>query len=120
MSAGRDRWKRANFARVLFLVGLCLAIASTAAASSRRAQGVPSWGDPGGCYYGAKSKCWVYSHPADQGQTTCQAVDEYYDPGHVDPFGYTRAAATEIANIAVGEGYQWAGGGLTNSPSCRR
>jgi hypothetical protein len=37
-------------------------------------------------------------------------VDLGFDPGHVGRFGYTRAAAADIANIAVGEGYQWAGG----------
>src|SRR6266513_5867976 len=104
MSAERDTSKRANFALALFLVGFCLAMASTAAASSNRTQGVPWWGDPQGCYYGPpNSKCWVYSHPADQGKTSCAVVDEYYDPGHADPFGYTRSAATDIANIAVGE-----------------
>jgi hypothetical protein len=110
MSTGRNRSKRANFAGLLFLVAFCLVIASTAAASTRRVQGVPSWGDPGGCYYGAKSKCWVYSHTADQGSTSCAVVDEYYDPGHIGPSGYKRSAAANIANIAVGEGYQWAGG----------
>jgi cell wall-associated NlpC family hydrolase len=56
----------------------------------------------------------VYSHTADQGRTSCAVVDVGYDPGHVGPFGYTRAAATDIANIAVGEGYQWAGGCYDN------
>ncbi len=102
--------RRANFAFLLVLVGFCLVIAASATASSNRAQGVPEWGDPQGCYYGANSKCWVYSHSSDQGRTACAAVDIGFDPGHVGPFGYTRAAATDIANIAVGEGYQWAGG----------
>lgn len=110
MTAERDRSRRANFALALFLVGFCLAMASTAAASSRHLFGVPWWGDPGGCYYGPNWKCWVYSHSADQGRTSCAAVDEYFDPGHVGPFGYKRSAAIDIANIAVGEGYQWAGG----------
>jgi hypothetical protein len=110
MSSRTGRLKRANFARVLFLVGFCLAMASTAAASSRRAQGVPWWGDPQGCYYGANSKCWVYSHPADQGRTSCSAVDISYNPGKVGPFGYKRSAAANVANIAMQEGYQWAGG----------
>lgn len=84
--------------------------ASTAAAATSRARGVPSWGSPGGCYYGVSSKCWVYSHPSDQGRTSCQVVDEYYDPGHANAGAYTRTDATDIANVAVGEGYQWAGG----------
>ena len=119
MPSESDRSKRANFALALFLVGFCLAMASTAAASSRHLLGVPWWGDPGGCYYGANWKCWVYSHTADQGRTSCAVVDEYFDPGHTGPFGYKRAAAEDIANIAVGEGYQWAGGDLRNAPSCR-
>ena len=102
--------RRATFALGLLLVGLCLMMASTAGAGSKRAKSVPWWGDPGGCYYGANSKCWVYSHPADQGHTSCQVLDIGADPGHIGPFGYTRAAASDIANIAVGEGYQWAGG----------
>jgi hypothetical protein len=102
--------KRANFASALLLLGLSLVIACTASASSRRVQGVPWWGDPQGCYWGANYKCWVYNHTSDQGRTSCAAVDEYYDPGHVGPFGYTRSAAAGIANIAIGEGYQWAGG----------
>lgn len=110
MSARKDRSKRANFALVLFLVGFCLAMVSTAAASTRRTQGVPSWGDPGGCYYGPNWKCWVYSHPADQNRTSCAVVDIGYNPGSVGPFGYTRAAATDVANTAMQEGYQWAGG----------
>ncbi len=89
-------------------------LASTAAGSSSRASGVPWWGDPQGCYYGANWKCWVYSHSSDQGRTTCLTADISYDPGHVGPFGYTRSAATDIANIAVGEGYQWSGGCYDN------
>ena len=89
--------------------------ASTAGAGSRRAQSVPAWGDPGNCYYGPpNTKCWVYSHAADAGRTSCAVVDASYDPGHVGPYGYTRAAATDIANIANGEGYQWAGGCYDN------
>ena len=41
-------------------------------------------------------------------------VDISFDPGHVGPFGYKRAAAAGIADIAVGEGYQWAGGCYDN------
>lgn len=98
----------AKLAFVLFLGAVGLAAASTASA------GVPGWGNPGGCYYGANSKCWVYSHPSDQGRTSCAVVDIAFDPGHIGPFGYTRAAATDIANIAVNEGYQWAGGCYDN------
>ncbi len=103
--------KRATFALGLLLVGLCLMTASTAGAGSSRAKDAPWWGDPGSCYYGPpNTKCWVYSHAADQGRTSCQVVDIGYDPGHVGPFGYKRAAAAGIADIAVGEGYQWSGG----------
>ena len=102
--------KRANFAFGALLVGLCLVIASGATAGQRHVQGVPDWGNPGGCYYGANAKCWVYSHTADQGRTSCLVVDVGYDPGHTGPFGLKRSNGAEIANIAVGEGYQWAGG----------
>jgi len=101
---------RANFAFVLSLVAFSLMIACTATAGIRRVQGVPPWGNPGGCYYGPNWKCWVYSHPSDQARSSCAVVDEYYDPGHVGPFGYKRSAAADIANVALGEGYQWAGG----------
>ena len=106
---------RANFAFVLLLLGFSLVIASSAAGGIRRAQGVPWWGDPGGCYYGVNSKCWVYNHSSDQGRTSCAVVDEYFNPGHVGPFGYTRSAAVDVANIAMGEGYQWAGGCYDNN-----
>ena len=102
--------KRANFAFGALLVALCFVTASGATAGERRAQGVPDWGNPGGCYYGANAKCWVYSHTADQGRTSCLAIDIGYDPGHTGPFGLKRSNGAEIANIAVGEGYQWAGG----------
>jgi len=102
------------FLLALVLAGVCLATASGAGAGSRRLASVPEWGNPGSCYYGANSKCWVYSHAADQGRTACAVVDIGWDPGHVGPFGYTRAAATDVANIAVGEGYQWAGGCYDN------
>jgi hypothetical protein len=102
--------KRANFAFALLLVALSLVTAGTAMAAGRHAFGIPWWGDPGGCYYGPNWKCWVYNHPVDQGRTSCAVVDEYYDPGHVGPFGYKRSAAADVANIAIGEGYQWAGG----------
>jgi hypothetical protein len=106
--------KRMSLALVLTLAGLCLLLAAIAGASNRRVQSVPSWGDPGSCYYGANTKCWVYSHASDQGRTSCLVADVDYDPGHVGPFGYKRAAAADIANIAVGEGYQWAGGCYDN------
>ena len=107
--------KRATFALGLLLIGLCLMTVSTAGAGSRQVKGVPWWGDPGGCYYGPpNTKCWVYLHTADQGRTSCQVVDIGYDPGHVGPFGYTRSAAAAIADIAVGEGYQWSGGCYDN------
>ena len=99
---------------VLFVLA-ALSLATQAGAGSRRSQGVPGWGNPGGCYYGANSKCWVYSHPADQGRTSCQVLDISADPGHTGPNTYTRSAATGIANIAVGEGYQWAGGCYDNN-----
>jgi hypothetical protein len=102
--------KRANFAFALALLGFALVIACIASAANRRVKSVPDWGNPGACYYGATWKCWVYNHPSDQGRTSCAVVDISYDPGHVGPFGYRRAAATDIANIAVEEGYQWAGG----------
>lgn len=106
--------KRANFGLALLLLGLSLVTAVSASAGVRRAASVPPWGDPGGCYYGANWKCWVYSHPADVGRTACQVVDLGFDPGHIGPFNYTRPAAADIANIAVGEGYQWAGGCYDN------
>src|SRR5438876_903803 len=106
--------RRANFAFALLLLGFSLVIVASATASSKRIMGVPEWGDPQGCIYGANWKCWVYSHTSDQGRTSCAVVDVGYDPGHVGPFGYTRSAATDIANIAVGEGYQWAGGCYDN------
>jgi hypothetical protein len=115
MSTKSDKSKRGNFLSVVLLVGFCLAIASTAAATSRRTQGVPWWGDPQGCYYGPNWKCWVYSHPADQGRTSCSVVDISYNPGSVGPFGYTRSGASDIANIAMQEGYQWAGGCYDNN-----
>jgi len=102
--------KRANFALALLLVAFGLVIACTATAGTRRAQGVPDWGNPGGCYWSPNTRCWVYSHSGDQGRTSCAVVDISYDPGHVGPFGYRRSAAADVANIAVGEGYQWAGG----------
>jgi len=110
MSAKNDKAKRSNFLSLLFLVGFCLAMATTAAASSHRTKSVPPWGDPQGCYYGPNWKCWVYSHPSDQSRTSCKIVDIVYDPGHVGPFGYTRSQAAGIANIAMHEGYQWSGG----------
>ena len=107
--------KGANFAFAALLVAFSLVIAATATAGNQRVRSVPSWGDPGGCYYGPpNSKCWVYSHTADQGRTSCQVVDIGYDPGHIGPFGLKRANAAEIANIAIGEGYQWAGGCYDN------
>lgn len=107
--------RRVNLAFALLFAGVSLVVSSTSAAGNRRAQSVPYWGDPQGCYYGANWKCWVYSHSADQGRTSCAVVDVSYDPGHVGPFGYTRSAATDIANVAVGEGYQWAGGCWDNN-----
>src|SRR5438046_5396536 len=107
--------RRANFAFALLVLGFSLVIAASATAGIRRASGVPWWGDPQGCLYGANWKCWVYNHPSDQGRTSCAVVDEYYDPGHVGPFGYTRSAAADVANIAMGEGYQWAGGCYDNN-----
>ena len=104
---------------VILFVLAALSLATQAGAGSRRSQDIPGWGNPGGCYYGANSKCWVYSHPADQGRTSCQVLDISADPGHTGPNTVTRSSATEIANIAVGEGYQWAGEGLRNAPSCR-
>jgi hypothetical protein len=106
--------KRANFAFAALLVAFSLVVAATATAGNRHVTSVPSWGDPGGCYFGPNWKCWVYSHSADQGRTSCQVVDSSYDPGHVGPFGLKRANAAEIANIAIGEGYQWAGGCYDN------
>lgn len=106
--------KRANFAFALALVGFSLVIACTASAGIHRAKSVPWWGDPQGCYYGPNWKCWVYNHSADQGRTSCAAVDVSYDPGHTGPFGYKRAAAADVANIAMEEGYQWAGGCYDN------
>lgn len=102
--------RRVTFVAALLLLGCSLVMGATASAGTRRTKSVPSWGNPGGCYYGANSKCWVYSHSSDQGRTSCSVVDIGYNPGHVGPFGYKRAAAADIANIAVGEGYQWAGG----------
>jgi hypothetical protein len=102
--------KRAGLALALAAAGLCLVLVATAGASVRRSLGIPDWGDPGGCYSGPNWTCWVYSHGSDQGRTSCRVVDIGFDPGHVGPFGYKREAATDIANIAVGEGYQWAGG----------
>jgi len=102
--------KRANFALAALLVGFSLVIAATAMAGNRQSKAVPDWGDPQGCYYGPNWKCWVYSHTSDQGHTSCQVVDISYDPGHTGPFGLKRANGAEIADIAVGEGYQWAGG----------
>jgi hypothetical protein len=93
---------------VLFAVAVLVMAAGAAA-------GIPGWGNPGGCYYGASSKCWVYSHTSDQGRSSCQVVDVDYDPGHTGPNSYTRSAATGIANIAVNEGYQWAGGCYDNN-----
>src|SRR5579872_4873544 len=104
---GRSR--SASVVLVLFLVAVGLAAASTAGAQ------VPAWGNPGQCYYGGNSKCWVYSHAMDQGLTSCAVVDMAFDPGHVGPFGYTRSAATDIANVAINEGYQWAGGCYDNN-----
>ena len=112
--------KRANFAFALLLVAFTLVVACTASASTRHALGVPSWGDPGGCYWSPITKCWVYSHLSDQGRTSCAVVDEYYDPGHVGPFGYRRSAAADVANIAMGEGYQWAGGCYNNDDADNR
>jgi hypothetical protein len=106
--------RRANFGFALLLVGFSLVIACAATASSRRADSVPDWGNPQGCYYGANWKCWVYNHATDQGRTSCAVVDISYDPGHVGSFGYKRAAAADIANIALNEGYQWAGGCYDN------
>ncbi len=100
---------------VILFVLAALSLATQAGAGSRRSQEVPGWGNPGGCYYGANSKCWVYSHPADQGRTSCQVLDISADPGHTGPNTVTRSSATEIANIAVGEGYQWAGGCYDNN-----
>jgi hypothetical protein len=114
MAFGFDRSKRIGLALVVSLAGLCLVLTATAGASSKRSQGVPGWGDPGGCYYGVNAKCWVYQHPADQGRSSCQVVDIAYDPGHSGPSTYRRSAATDVANIAVGEGYQWAGGCYDN------
>ncbi|HZR93006.1 MAG TPA: hypothetical protein VFA44_11445 [Gaiellaceae bacterium] len=99
---------------VLFGAGFG-AVAAPGFAAAGRGAWVPGWGDPGSCYYGANSKCWVYSHPADQGRTACRVADISYDPGHVGPGGYSRQAATEIANIADREGYQWAGGCFDNN-----
>src|SRR5579864_1293892 len=82
-----------RLALVFLLAAAGLGAAATAGA------GAPGWGNPGGCYYGTSTKCWVYSHPSDQGRTSCAVVDVAFDPGHVGPFGYTRAAATDIANI---------------------
>jgi hypothetical protein len=110
MSTRIDRSKTANFALAVAVVGCSLVLAAVAAAGGRRIDSVPSWGDPQGCYFGATTKCWVYSHPADQSRTSCAVVDLSYDPGHVGPFGMTRANAADLANIAVGEGYQWSGG----------
>jgi hypothetical protein len=106
--------RRVNFAFTVLLVAFSLVIAASATAGNERSSSVPSWGDPGGCYYGPNWKCWVYSHTADQGRTSCQVVDIGYDPGHVGPFGLKRSNAAEIANIAIGEGYQWAGGCYDN------
>jgi len=106
--------KRTCLTLVAALAAICLLLSATAGANSRRTAGVPGWGDPGGCYYGPNWKCWVYSHTADQGKTSCQVIDADYDPGHVGPNAYKRAAAADIANIAVGEGYQWAGGCYDN------
>jgi hypothetical protein len=102
--------KRANFGFAILLVGFCLVIASGATAGQLRSQGIPDWGNPGGCYYGPNWMCWVYSHPADQGRTSCYVADITFDPGHTGPFGLKRSNGAEIANIAIGEGYQWAGG----------
>ncbi|HEX3455983.1 MAG TPA: hypothetical protein VHS03_15270 [Gaiellaceae bacterium] len=104
---------RTPFVAVATVAALVLAAGATAGIS--RSLGVPGWGNPGGCYYGANSKCWVYSHAADQNRTSCQVVDLDYDPGHSGPNSYTRSAATDIANIAVNEGYQWAGGCYDNN-----
>src|SRR5215469_10146485 len=100
---------------VTLAAGLALALAAGVAAGTRRNLSVPGWGNPGGCYYGANSKCWVYSHSVDQGFTSCQVLDISADPGHTGPNTYTRSAATDIANIAVNEGYQWAGGCYDNN-----
>ena len=58
---------------------------------------------------------------AEQGSSGAvgQVADIGYSPGSVGPWGFTRSAATGIANIAMHEGYQWAGGDLRNAPSCR-
>jgi hypothetical protein len=101
----------------LLIAGFCLVIAPAASARNHRTDAVPSWGNPGSCYYANNYGCWVlgWNHAADQGRTVCRVVDISYDPGHVGPFGYKRAAARDIANIAVGEGYQWAGGCYDNN-----
>ena len=114
MTVRFDSTKRVALSLVSLVAAFCLVLTATAGAGSRRSRGVPDWGNPGGCYYGANSKCWVYSHASDQRRTSCRVVDLGYDPGHAGPFGYKRAAATDIANIAVGEGYQWAGGCYDN------
>ena len=101
--------------RLLFLLGFCLAAATTAAAGVRHAESVPSWGNPGGCYYGASTKCWVYSHALDQGHMSCSVVDISFDPGHTGPYGWKRSQAAAIANAALHEGYQWAGGCYDNN-----
>ena len=111
LEADRSRARAVSLA-----VTLCSYLTATAGASSRRSQGVPGWGDPGGCYYGANCEVLGLLAPGRPGTDELPGRRHRLRPrAHVGPFGLQRAsAATEIANIAVGEGYQWAGGCYDN------
>jgi len=55
MTVRFDSTKRVALSLVSLVAAFCLVLTATAGAGSRRSRGVPDWGNPGGCYYGANS-----------------------------------------------------------------